>query len=55
MIDGEESFLGQLPKQAAPELHPRLTPTHMQLGWVHWERQQRRRITAAFPPSYPLF
>jgi hypothetical protein len=25
------------------------------LGWAHWERQQQRRIAAAFPPAYPLF
>jgi hypothetical protein len=25
------------------------------LGWAFWERQQRRRIAAAFPPAYPPF
>ena len=27
----------------------------LQLGWSHWERQQQRRLLAAFPPAYPLF
>lgn len=26
-----------------------------QLGWSHWERQQRRRIATSFPAAYPLF
>lgn len=30
-------------------------PALLQLGWAHWERQQRRRLLAAFPPAYPLF